>query len=84
MLALYSDNWELMDEMVFEVIHIYIYYIYDDPKVEVDALTGEKLTKLKALKIYANSHYVTPRPTINQAIKSIKIELKNHLNLINF
>ena len=49
---------------------------------EVDALTGEKLTKLKALKIYANSHYVTPRPTINQAIKSIKKELKNHLNFL--
>jgi excinuclease ABC subunit B len=49
---------------------------------EVDALTGEKLTKLKSLKIYANSHYVTPRPTINQAIKSIKKELKNHLNFL--
>ena len=49
---------------------------------EVDALTGEKLTKLKTLKIYANSHYVTPRPTINQAIKSIKEELKNHLNIL--
>tara|TARA_B110000027_G_scaffold66841_1_gene71542 strand:- start:3606 stop:5675 length:2070 start_codon:yes stop_codon:yes gene_type:complete len=49
---------------------------------EIDALTGEKLTKLKALKIYANSHYVTPRPTINQAIKSIKEELKNHLNIL--
>jgi len=49
---------------------------------EVDALTGEKLTKLKTLKIYANSHYVTPRPTINQAIKSIKEELKNHLNFL--
>ena len=49
---------------------------------EVDALTGEKLTKLKTLKIYANSHYVTPRPTINQAIKSIKKELKNHLKFL--
>ena len=49
---------------------------------EVDALTGEKLTKLKTLKIYANSHYVTPRPTINQAIKSIKEELKIHLNFL--
>ena len=49
---------------------------------EVDALTGEKLTKLKTLKIYANSHYVTPRPTINQAIKSIKKELKIHLNFL--
>jgi excinuclease ABC subunit B len=49
---------------------------------EIDALTGKKLTKLKALKVYANSHYVTPRPTINQAIKSIKEELKNHLNIL--
>ena len=49
---------------------------------EIDALTGKKLTKLKALKVYANSHYVTPRPTINQAIKSIKEELKTHLNIL--
>ncbi len=49
---------------------------------EVDALTGEKLSKLKSIKIYANSHYVTPRPTLNQAIKSIKQELKNHLNIL--
>ena len=49
---------------------------------EVDALTGEKLTKLKTLKIYANSRHVTPRPTINEAIKSIKKELKNHLNFL--
>ena len=49
---------------------------------EIDALTGKKLTKLKELKVYANSHYVTPRPTINQAIKSIKEELKNHLNIL--
>src|SRR6056300_2001291 len=46
---------------------------------EVDALTGEKLAKLKTVKIYANSHYVTPRPTLNEAIKSIKEELKVHL-----
>ncbi len=49
---------------------------------EVDALTGEKLSKLKSIKIYANSHYVTPKPTINQAIKSIKEELKKHLNIL--
>ena len=36
------DDWELMGEMVFEVIHIYIYIhcIYDDPKVEADASTA--------------------------------------------
>jgi excinuclease ABC subunit B len=49
---------------------------------EVDALTGEKLEKLKTVKIYANSHYVTPRPTLNEAIKSIKEELKVHLEIL--
>ena len=49
---------------------------------EIDALTGEKLTSLKSIKIYANSHYVTPRPTLNEAIKSIKEELKNNLEIL--
>ena len=49
---------------------------------EIDALTGEKLTSLKSIKIYANSHYVTPRPTLNEAIKSIKEELKVHLEFL--
>ena len=49
---------------------------------EVDALTGEKLAKLKTVKIYANSHYVTPRPTLNEAIKSIKEELIVHLEIL--
>ena len=49
---------------------------------EIDALTGEKLTSLKSIKIYANSHYVTPRPTLNEAIKFIKEELKSHLEIL--
>ena len=49
---------------------------------EIDALTGEKLTSLKSVKIYANSHYVTPRPTLNEAIKSIKEELELHLEFL--
>ena len=49
---------------------------------EIDALTGEKLTSLESIKIYANSHYVTPRPTLNEAIKSIKSELKLHLDFL--
>ncbi len=49
---------------------------------EVDALTGQKLSKLSSIKIYANSHYVTPRPTLNEAIKSIKKELKHHLDFL--
>ena len=44
--------------------------------VEFDPLTGKKSQELPAIKIYANSHYVTPRPTLAQAIISIKAELK--------
>ncbi|MEN3793747.1 excinuclease ABC subunit UvrB [Fulvimarina sp. MAC3] len=46
---------------------------------EFDPLTGRKTDDLKSVKIYANSHYVTPRPTLNQAIKHIKEELKHRL-----
>lgn len=46
---------------------------------EFDPLTGQKTMDLKSVKIYANSHYVTPRPTLNQAIKSIKEELQHRL-----
>jgi len=47
--------------------------------VEFDPLTGEKIRTLDTIKIYANSHYVTPRPTLDQAIKGIKAELKKRL-----
>ena len=47
--------------------------------VEFDPLTGHKTRVLDAVKIYANSHYVTPRPTLNQAIKKIKLELAHRL-----
>ena len=43
---------------------------------EFDPLTGRKMEDLPAIKLYANSHYVTPRPTLNQAIDQIKTELK--------
>jgi excinuclease ABC subunit B len=46
---------------------------------EFDPLTGQKTGDLKSVKIYANSHYVTPRPTLNQAIRSIKEELQFRL-----
>jgi len=46
---------------------------------EFDPLTGAKIQDLAAVKVYANSHYVTPRPTLNQAIKGIKDELKGRL-----
>ena len=46
---------------------------------EVDPLTGEKITELESIRIFANSHYVTPKPTIKKAIEQIKIDLKNQL-----
>jgi excinuclease ABC subunit B len=48
--------------------------------VEVDPLTGKKTSNLDSIKIYANSHYVTPGPTLQQAIEGIKTELKERLN----
>lgn len=42
---------------------------------EFDPLTGQKTGSFDQIRIYANSHYVTPRPTIQQAIGSIKQEL---------
>ena len=46
---------------------------------EFDPLTGHKSDELALVKVYANSHYVTPKPTLQQAIKSIKAELKARL-----
>ncbi len=47
---------------------------------EFDPLTGHKTDELEFVKIYANSHYVTPRPTLIQAIQGIKAELKWRLD----
>ena len=43
---------------------------------EFDPLTGNKTNDYSVIKIYANSHYITPKPTIDQAIKEIKKELE--------
>src|SRR6201986_339254 len=50
-----------------------------DTITEFDPLTGHKAGALEAIKIYANSHYVTPRPTLQQAMKGIKAELITRL-----
>ncbi|MAM60679.1 excinuclease ABC subunit UvrB [Maritimibacter sp. UBA3975] len=42
---------------------------------EFDTLTGAKTDSLQKVRIYANSHYVTPTPTLRQAIEGIKREL---------
>jgi excinuclease ABC subunit B len=48
--------------------------------IEFDPLTGAKTDTFKQIRIYANSHYVTPRPTLQQAVKGIKIELQQTLD----
>jgi len=50
---------------------------------EFDPLTGQKTDELEFVKVYANSHYVTPRPTLLQAIAGIKIELRARLAQLN-
>ena len=47
---------------------------------EFDPLTGQKTNQFDKIRIYANSHYVTPKPTMKQAIVNIKKELKNRLD----
>ncbi len=44
--------------------------------VEFDALTGQKHLKMDGVRIYANSHYITPGPTMAQAIKQIQEDMK--------
>ena len=51
--------------------------------VEFDPLTGQKTQDLEFVKIYANSHYVTPRPTLLQSIEGMKLELKGRLDQLN-
>lgn len=46
---------------------------------EFDPLTGKKTADLETIKVYANSHHVTPRPTLRQAIIEIRKELKERL-----
>ena len=47
---------------------------------EFDPLTGEKAGTMDHIRVYANSHYVTPKPTMNQAVINIKKELKQRLD----
>ncbi|MBW4961321.1 excinuclease ABC subunit UvrB [Sulfitobacter sp. CW3] len=47
---------------------------------EFDPLTGEKTGAFDQIRVYANSHYVTPKPTMNQAVIGIKKELRMRLD----
>lgn len=50
---------------------------------EFDPLTGHKTAELEQIKLYANSHYVTPKPTLEQAAARIKTDLKIRLEEFN-
>ncbi|AQS89262.1 excinuclease ABC subunit B [Neoasaia chiangmaiensis NBRC 101099] len=54
-----------------------------DEITEFDPLTGSKTADLSEISVYANSHYVTPRPTLNQAMIGIKDELRQRLAQFN-
>jgi excinuclease ABC subunit B len=47
--------------------------------VEFDPLTGKKTASLDYVRVYANSHYVTPGPTLKQAMDAIRVELAERL-----
>ncbi len=46
---------------------------------EFDPLTGQKFSEMEGVRVFANSHYITPGPTMRQAIEQIKIDLKARL-----
>jgi excinuclease ABC subunit B len=48
---------------------------------EFDPLTGEKVARLEQIRLYPNSHYVTPKPTLQEAVKGIKEELTQQLEI---
>jgi excinuclease ABC subunit B len=50
---------------------------------EFDPLTGKKVGALDQVRIFANSHYVTPGPTMKQAMEAMKLELKVRLEQLN-
>ena len=50
---------------------------------EFDPLTGEVFQDIEEITIFANSHYITPKPTLDTAIKQIKVDLKNRLEFFN-
>ena len=58
------------------------FMFFDDEIEEIyefDPLTGKKIQSLEKVTIYANSHYVVPKPTVLKAFKAIKAELVDHL-----
>ncbi len=75
-----GDNLELFPSH-YEDIAWRISFFGDEVEeiAEFDPLTGKTGAKLNAVRVYANSHYVTPGPTMKQATEAIKFELTHRL-----
>jgi len=75
-----GDNLELFPSH-YEDTAWRISFFGDDIEeiVEFDPLTGKKVASLDYVRVYANSHYVTPGPTLKQAMEAIKFELEVRL-----
>ena len=71
-----GDNLELFPSH-YEDTAWRISFFGDDIEeiVEFDPLTGKKVASLDYIRVYANSHYVTPGPTLKQAMEAIRFEL---------
>ncbi|HEV7275120.1 MAG TPA: excinuclease ABC subunit UvrB [Devosiaceae bacterium] len=50
---------------------------------EIDPLTGKKTADLLSVRVFANSHFVTPRATLTGSIREIRKELAARLQELN-
>jgi excinuclease ABC subunit B len=75
-----GDNLEIFPSH-YEDMAWRISFFGDDIEeiAEFDPLTGTTGAKLDAVRVYANSHHVTPGPTMKQAVEAIKFELSERL-----
>ncbi|GGD46597.1 excinuclease ABC subunit UvrB [Erythrobacter arachoides] len=75
-----GDNLELFPSHLEDTAWRISFFGDDIEEIaEFDPLTGKKGTVLKTVRVYANSHYVTPGPTMKQAANAIKFELEERL-----
>ena len=75
-----GDNLEIFPSH-YEDMAWRISFFGDDIEeiTEFDPLTGKKIANLNYVRVYANSHYVTPGPTLKQASEAIRHELTERL-----
>ncbi len=79
-----GDNLEIFPSH-YEDIAWRISFFGDEVEsiVEFDPLTGKAGAKLEKIRVYANSHHVTPGPTMQQAMHAIRFELEERLKELN-